>query len=195
MTTIRHGEPCGLRTRMRSAERGSKSVSFHVTGERWYEVTGLEGGVLHGFWLRCTTAVFVYITHSAVVSQFKNAIPRSRGRMMAGTRATPPKKVGGRSRPHLSLREGLEQAPFPLALHRVGSVLAVKGSLRRFAPWTAPGRSERRAAYEGKGGLWVRAVWTGRKEPFGHTRRLEPQPLGQAVTRRAVAQRRSREAA
>ena len=58
----------------------------------------------------------------------------------------------GRSRPHLSLREGLEQTPFPLALHRVGSVLAVKGSLRRFAPWTAPGRSERRAAYEGKGG-------------------------------------------
>ena len=58
----------------------------------------------------------------------------------------------GRSRPHLSLREGLEQTPFPLALHRVESVLAVKGSLRRFAPWTASGRSERRAAYEGKGG-------------------------------------------
>ena len=37
----------------------------------------------------------------------------------------------------------------------------------------------------------LRAVWTGRKEPFGHTRRLEPQPWG-AVTRRAVAQRRSR---
>ena len=36
----------------------------------------------------------------------------------------------GRSRPHLSLREGLEQTPFPLALHRVGSVLAVKGTLR-----------------------------------------------------------------
>ena len=63
----------------------------------------------------------------------------------------------GRSRPHLSLREGLENPPFPLALHRAGSVLAVKGSLRRFAPWTAAGRSERRAAYEGKGG--VRAVW------------------------------------
>ena len=30
-----------------------------------------------------------------------------------------------------------------------------------------------------------------RKEPFGHTGRLEPQPRG-AVTRRAVAQRRSR---
>ena len=39
----------------------------------------------------------------------------------------------GRSRPHLSLREGLEKPPFPLALHRVGSVLAVKGPLRRFA--------------------------------------------------------------
>ena len=93
----------------------------------------------------------------------------------AGTIATPPQKRGGmrsqkevrcntpsfrahggRYRPHLSLREGLEQTPFPLALHRVGSVLAVKGSLRRFAPWTAAGRSERRAAYEGKGGVRVR---------------------------------------
>ena len=46
----------------------------------------------------------------------------------------------------------LGKTPFPLALHCVGSVLAVKGSLRRFAPWTAPRRSERRAAYEGKGG-------------------------------------------
>ena len=44
------------------------------------------------------------------------------------------------------------QTPFPLALHRVESVLAVKGLLRRFAPWTAPGRSEGMTAYEGKGG-------------------------------------------
>ena len=64
----------------------------------------------------------------------------------------------GRSRPHLSLREGLGQTPFPLALHRGGSVLAVKGSLRRFAPWTAPVRSERRAAYEGKGGSAERGI-------------------------------------
>ena len=48
------------------------------------------------------------------------------------------------------------RAPFPLALDDPGSVLAVKGSLRRFAPWTAPGRSEKRAAYEGKGGVRVR---------------------------------------
>ena len=61
-------------------------------------------------------------------------------------------RMTGRYRPHLSLREGIGTAPFPLALHCVGSVLAVKGSLRRFAPWTAPGRSERRAVHEGKGG-------------------------------------------
>ena len=47
------------------------------------------------------------------------------------------------------------QTPFPLALHRVQSVLAVKGSLRRFAPWTAPGRSEGMTVYEGKGGIQI----------------------------------------
>ena len=74
-------------------------------------------------------------------------------------------RMTGRYRPHLSLREGLEQpprsgaekprfsnpfysrAPFPIALDDPGSVLAVKGSLRRFAPWTAPGRSERRPLF------------------------------------------------
>ena len=151
LTTIRHGGPCGLRIEMRSAERRVNPVLFYATGDRWYHATASEGGVWHDFSLRSTTAAFVHLPHSAVVSQFENALPRPRGRMMARTRATPP-KVGGRSRPHLSLREGLEQTPFPLALHRVGSVLAVKGSLRRFAPWTAPVRSERRAAYEGKGG-------------------------------------------
>ena len=78
----------------RSAERPSKSVGFHVTGGRWYDVTRSEGGVLHGFRLRSTTATFVYMTHSAVVSQFENALPRPRGRMMARTRATPPKPGG-----------------------------------------------------------------------------------------------------
>ena len=41
----------------------------------------------------------------------------------------------------------------------------------------------------GKGG--IRAVWTGRKGTFRPYQPLEPQPRG-AVTRRAVAQRRSR---
>ena len=50
------------------------------------------------------------------------------------------------------------QTPFPLALHCVESVLAVKGSLRRFAPLTAPVRSEKRAAYEGKGGKRIRQL-------------------------------------
>ena len=43
--------------------------------------------------------------------------------------------------------------PLSLATDDCRSVLAVKGSLRRFAPWTAAGRSGRRAVHEGKGGL------------------------------------------
>ena len=42
MTTIRHGGPCGLQSEMRSAERGSESVGFHVTEGRWYDVTRSE---------------------------------------------------------------------------------------------------------------------------------------------------------
>ena len=49
----------------------------------------------------------------------------------------------------------LEQPPFPLALDDPGSVLAVKGTLRRFAPWTAAGRSEGMTLYEGKGGMQI----------------------------------------
>ena len=45
--------------------------------------------------------------------------------------------------------------PFPSPLDDSGSVLAVKGSLRRFAPWTAPGRSEGMTVYEGKGGMQI----------------------------------------
>ena len=85
-------------------------------------------------------------------------------------------RMTGRYRPHLSLLEGLEQpprsgaekprfsnpfysrAPFPLALDDPGSVLAVKGSLRRFAPWTAPGRSEEMTVYEGQGGMQIKPV-------------------------------------
>ena len=141
-------------------------------------------GVGHDSDSRYGEAAFLYLPHSAVVSHFETA-RTLRTREKGGGRERPPPKQGGhaasnrwhlghasipapwgRSRPHLSLREGSETAPFPLALHRVESVLAVKGTLRRFAPWTAPGRSERRAAYEGKGGLWVRAVWTGRKGTF-----------------------------
>ena len=115
-------------------------------------------------------AAFLYMPHSAVVSRSETALPL-RTREKGGGRERPPPKQGGHAVPHRwHLRHAsvpapmgsltssfipagrLGKTPFPLALHRVGSVLAVKGSLRRFAPWTAPGRSERRAAYEGKGG-------------------------------------------
>ena len=86
--------------------------------------TGLEGGVFQDFSLRSTTATFVYLTHFAVVSHFSSALLRPRAACRARTRATPPQTGGscdpdsgtefhtaipapwGRSRPHLSLREG-----------------------------------------------------------------------------------------
>ena len=141
--------------------------------------TGLEGGVFQESLKRYSTTTFVYMPHSAVVIPCESARPL-RTREKGGDESDPPPKAGGhadtdsgrcvprfypapwgRSRPHLSLREGSEKPPFPLALHRGGSVLAVKGSLRRFAPWTAPGRSERRAAYEGKGGSAERGIERG----------------------------------
>ena len=79
--------------------------------------------------------------------------------------------------------------PLPLALHCGGSVLAVKGSLRRFAPGTAAGRSGETRCSRGKRGISGRA--DAPKGTFRPYQPLEPQPRG-AVTRRAVAQRRSR---
>ena len=85
----------------------------------------------HGVWLRSTTATFVYMTHSAVVSRFETALPL-RTREKGWDVSDPPQNRGGmrsrtdgictmplyrppwgRSRPHLSLREGLEKPPFP----------------------------------------------------------------------------------
>ena len=185
-----------MRIEMRSDERGPKTVGFRVTNDRRYFVTRSEGGVEHDFRLRSTTTTFVYMPHSAVV------IPRESARNVArkekgGDESDPPQKnrgvmrtriagiwnmplsrsPWGRSRPHLSLREGSKQPPrsgadgretdlcaipFPLALHCVGSVLAVKGTLRRFAPWTACGPIRKTRCSRGKRGV----VGSGRKGTF-----------------------------
>ena len=83
------------------------------------------------------------------------------------------------------------RSPFPLALNDSRSVRAVKGSLRRFAPWTACGPIRKTRCLRGKRGV----VGSGRvdapKGTFRPYQLSEPQPRG-AVTRRAVAQRRSR---
>ena len=142
---------------MRSAEREGKSVVFHAAEGRMVFAARSEGGVRHDSDKKCGKAAFLYLSHSAVVIPCKSALPlptREKGwdesdppQKKAGGHVTPiavlsgvplSRSHGGRSRPHLSLREGSEKPPFPLALHRVGSVLAVKCSLRRFAPWTAP---------------------------------------------------------
>ena len=74
------GQPA-LRTRMRSAERGSKTVAFRVTNAVTGCYTVRGGGCNMGFGLRSTTATFVYMPHSAVVIQFEKALPCPRGRM------------------------------------------------------------------------------------------------------------------
>ena len=51
----------------------------------------------------------------------------------------------------------LLEPPFPSLLDDCKSVRAVKGSLRRFAPWTAAGRSGRRGCLRGKGDGWASA--------------------------------------
>ena len=141
---------------------------------RIQDAAASEGGVRHGSNKKCGGAAFLYLSHSAVVIPCESARlasdagnrerrerpPPNRGGHVTLSRGmlrhTSTRSHAGRSRPHLSLREGLEQPPFPLALHRVGSVLAVKGSLRRFAPWTAAARSEGMTVYEGKGGVGAR---------------------------------------
>ena len=93
MTTIRHGGPPALRTRMKSAERGSKSVVFLATKDRMVFATGLEGGgripaqdVAKPLSAICLISLWL---------SFMNRPSRfGRGRT-AGTRATPPKKPGG----------------------------------------------------------------------------------------------------
>ena len=51
-----------------------------------------------------------------------------------------------------------QESPFPLALDDSRSVLAVKGKLRRFAPWTAAGRSGETRYSRGKKGEGVGRV-------------------------------------
>ena len=87
--------------------------------------------MLHGFSLTFTTAAFVYMPHSAVVSRFETALPL-RTREKGWDVSDPSQNRGvmrpfvavgcylpllgpmtGRSRPHLSLREGSETPPFP----------------------------------------------------------------------------------
>ena len=71
---------------------------------------------------KCGEAAFLYLTHSAVVSHFETALSL---------------------RPRGACRESRERPP---------PKQGVKGTLRRFAPLTALGRSEGMTVYEGKGG-------------------------------------------
>ena len=114
---------------MRSAEEAVNPVLFHATNDRMVFATGLQGGVWQDSGSRCGIATFLYLTHSSVLIPCESAPPVPSGRKRGG-RERPPKKSGGhvtldswrlwhasirphggRSRPHLSLREGSETAP------------------------------------------------------------------------------------
>ena len=65
------------------------SVVFIGTGGRMYFGTRSEGGVYQNFRLRCTTATFVYLSHSAVVIPCESARPL-RTREKGGDESAPP---------------------------------------------------------------------------------------------------------
>ena len=94
MTTIRHTEPCGLRSEMRLAERGSKSVVFIVPKDRMVFAPRSEGGVGQKLGSRYGEAAFPYVPHSAVVIRCESA-PTLRTREKGGDESDPPKKRGG----------------------------------------------------------------------------------------------------
>ena len=133
LTTFRHGGPCGLRIEMRSAERGINPAFLVELRTACLIGTGLEGGgcskTFRSGLPQPHSSIYLIPLWLAILKR-PSRVPGAACR--AGTRATPPKKWGvmrsrkamrlcsalfarmtGRYRPHLSLREGLEQPPFP----------------------------------------------------------------------------------
>ena len=101
---------------------------FCATGDRMGFATRSEGGVRQDSGSRRGNATFLYLPHSSVVIPCESASPRRTGEK-EGDESDPPQKWGGhvtpiavlsgtplsgpmwgRSRPHLSLREGSELA-------------------------------------------------------------------------------------
>ena len=129
MTTIRHGGPSGLRIGMRLDERGSKTVVFRVTGCDPACNTFRGGGC---YKIRRFGVTTLYSPISLIplwLSSVNRPTPCRTGEK-EGDESDPPQSGGGhvtpiavlsyiplsgpmrgRSRPHLSLREGSEPAP------------------------------------------------------------------------------------
>ena len=102
---------------------------FSAPGGRWYHAPRSEGGVGHHSDKKCGKAAFLYLSHFAVLIYYESTRPASDAGERLGRERPPPKPGGhvtliavlrgiplsrphgGRSRPHLSLREGSEQPP------------------------------------------------------------------------------------
>ena len=92
MTTIQHGGPCGLRTRMRSAKRNENRGVFleHCPIQAG---TQLEGGVFQELLKRYFTTACSYLSHSAVVIPHESARPLPT-REKGGDESDPPQNRG-----------------------------------------------------------------------------------------------------
>ena len=92
MTTIRHGGPCGLRTRMRLAE-SNENRGFFLEHCPIQPGTQLEGGVFQESLKRYSTPACSYLSHSAVVIPCESAPPLPT-REKGGDESDPP-QIGG----------------------------------------------------------------------------------------------------
>ena len=104
--------------------------------------TRSEGGVYQNFRLRCTTAAFLYLSHSAVVIPCKSALALPT-REKGGDVSDPPPKAGGHVTPDSGTEYGV-----PLSRpHGVALVLIYPcGKARKQPPGAA--LKARRRTYE-----------------------------------------------
>ena len=100
-------------------------MGFHVTGGRMDRVTGLEGGVLQDFRLRCTTTTFLYMPHSAVVIPCESARPLATREKGGDESDPPPKKPGG----HVTLIAVLSYIPLSGPMGSLSSSFIPAGRL------------------------------------------------------------------
>ena len=147
----------------------------------------------HGVWIRSTTAAFVYMPHSAVVSCFESPILRPKGRMMAGDVSDPPPPPKNRGVAHVLIYpcgKAWNRPPFPSRFivadrsspSRVRFAASRPGRLRADPKDALLTRGKGGSGRGARGrvasplvhdkGYYHSCLGRSRKLAFGHTRRL-----------------------
>ena len=170
MTTIRHGGPCGLRIEMRSAERAGKSAVFLCRSA----AKSLPHAQRGGYGMAQTRNAAEPLSFMSLIPLWLSPVNRPatlRTREIEKDESNPPKNRGV-MRPKVESRYGvplpgpmgslsssfipagrLGKTPFPLALHRPRIGPRRQGYASPLRALDREDRSERRAAYEEKGGV------------------------------------------